>query len=171
MPDPGEHTSMLTRRRLVAGAAAAASGLAGCVGDVLPGDGTSSTGSPPGELTPTAGEPTPPPCPERPDPATTENAGEFVQSFERAYAWRAALDRFEDLDDLTVHVDDPTVVAENDGVLAYVDVFLSVTTDGTIADEEYVASYRLADGRTLRAEARERVDPAAEGEAVHCPPG
>lgn len=143
---------MVTRRRLVAAAAAVVGSLSGC------GSGLGSD------------ELTPPPCPERPSPLTGENAGEFVQSFERAYAWHVALDRYEGLRDLAVHVDNVTVVSGDRGVVVHVDVFVGISKARVEADREYVASYHLDGGRPLRVEGNERGDPVGAGVAVRCPP-
>lgn len=127
-----------------------------------------------GTQSPTGREPTPKPCPEKPQLLTVDNVGGYIVDFEEAYAWNDALAQHDTVANIDQHIADvPEVDNGEDEFLVYLDdVFLSVTTDEGIGDETYSVNYYVTDSRTMRAQSseQERIDPRSEGNRVSCPP-
>lgn len=186
----------MSRRRLLQAGTAALAGLAGCPSR---GSGPASdpqtptpTRTPSGEgcETPVGDDrdsvdepPTPPACPERPDPLRACPVRAFVLGLEKHRRYTRTLERYEGVRRLEFAVEGTTVRAGESGFLVHASVFFGGTaasqtaTAGTPTpvhfDDSYAVSYLVTAQRQWRAVDRTGADrastvPRQDGSEVSC---
>lgn len=184
----------VSRRRILAGAAALV-GTAGCLSDG-PGSPTPSSpartgtdrdgscGEPVGDRWDSVDEePTPPPCPTRPDPLRTCPAREYALGLEKHLRYARANERYDAIRNLEFGVYGAAVSPRDPGVLVHADLFFGGNAaSGTPAtgtptavhfDDAYAVSYLVTADGQWRATDRTGDGPASrnprrDGSPVSC---